>query len=255
MTTKINSKQPQKLLIAVLIVLSLSQTSTADFVIAGEQDVVAMYLFHGRDEATFLNNTKTRLAASLIGLAQVVELQPAQSEKLDLAAQGEVARLRREIKVVRQRTEGLDMQKQKDQQKIWEIIAPLQSKVRDRNFDNSLVDQTIQTILTPDQRMTYNAYLEKRRHAYYLAILKATIVDLELSLPLTQIQRHALLKLCEKQGFPKKVRQSYQESMIGFLIICRLPDSELAQFLDEPQREVLKKYKQLYKSYNGGIEW
>lgn len=208
-----------------------------------QPDILAMYLFNGADEATFRRQLENRAQIRVTRIAEVVELDAAQLEKLKLATHGDLSRFYRELDHVRQKTKGLNAQNQQDMQKAWEFISPVQQRVAKGIIGkDSLTERILESLLDDEQQAKYAEFQRQRHAAQFRAILRMTVSDLEKSLPLTEKQRDELIKLAEGQQLPHHAFDQQQAQVdLGYVMLARLRDNEISDLLDKQQLLTFRK--------------
>ncbi|MEO8268746.1 MAG: hypothetical protein ABI557_03435 [Aureliella sp.] len=227
----------------------------AQLAFAQQPDILAMYLFNGADEATFRKQLENRAHIRVTRIAHVVGLDPAQLNKLQLATHGDLSRFYRELEHVRQKTKGLNPQNQNDMQKAWEFIMPVQQRVSEGIIgDDSLTERVLQSLLEVEQQAKYEEFLRQRRAAQFRSILRMTVSDLEMSLPLTEKQRDELIRLAEGKELPKQAfAQQQVQAYLGFAMLARLTDIELTDLLDKQQLLTFRKLTEQYANMLAGF--
>jgi len=222
---------------------------------AARQDILAMYVFNGIDEATFKKQLDEQTKLVVDRIVKITAIDDAQRRKLTLAATGDLHRFYRELETVREETKDFDIQNQEQMQKVWQIVSPVQQRVNAGILnETSLFEKLLAAVLTVEQRAAYDEYLRKRERALCTAVLHATIADLEKSLPLTVEQRTRLLALLEANPFPKKVQNGSLYN-VGYVLLARLNDTEVAKILDESQHKTFKGITKQFENQAGGLTW
>lgn len=226
---------------------------SAQFGFAQQPDLLAMYLFNGNDEATFRKQLEQRTQMRSIRIADVVGLDQAQRDKLQLATHGDLSRFYRELDHVRQKTKGLNPQNNNDVQKAWEHIAPVQQRLSKGLIDEkSLTERILQSLLTAEQQAKYAEFQRARQTAHFQAILRISLADLQKSLPLTEKQRNELIKLVEGKPLPKGAfAQQQLQAYLGLMMLARLSEKELSDVLDEQQIVTFRKLTEQYANMIG----
>ena len=219
------------------------------------QDILAMYVFNGADEAAVKKQQDDGATVLVDRIVQITGIDESQRQKLTLAATGDLQRFYRELDLVREQTKDFDIQNQEQMQKAWQIMSPVQQRVHQGIFSQaSLFEKILKAVLTEDQRTSYDEYLRKRERNLCTAVLHATIADMEKSLPLTGEQRTKLLELLEANPFPKKVQNGSLYN-VGWVLLERLDDTEVAKILDSQQQQTFKKMTKQFENQAGGLTW
>lgn len=242
----------------MVFICVLADSHVADAQVFGlgqQQDIVAMYLFNGQDEATYRKTVETRAMLKVKQIARLVDLDEDGVTKLELAVTGDVSRFFRRIDELQEATKGLDIQNQNDMQKAWELIMPVQEQINSGVLgEDSLFDRILLSVLNDEQEAKYQEYLLARENAKYEAILKMTLVELERSIPLLAKQRTELLKLLMERPRPKKFQEGYLP-YVGFIMIARMKDDELSAILDKQQLATVGGLREQYAAYDQLITW
>lgn len=249
----------QIVLIAVVILtcpLGVTRQSLAQVQIRpARQDILAMYVFNGVDEATFKKQLDEHAKLVVARIVKITAIDDVQRQKLMLAATGDLRRFYRELETVREKTKDLDIQNQEQMQKAWQIMSPVQQRVRAGILnETSLLEKLLGAVLTVEQRTAYDEYLRKRERNLCTAVLHATIADLEKSLPLTVDQRTKLLELLDANPFPKKVQNGSLYN-VGWVMLGRLNDTEVTKILDDLQLKTFKRITKQFENQAGGLTW
>jgi len=138
--------------------LVLPATSASAQVFGREQDIIAMYLFQGQDEAGFKRSLSSRLNLRLDRIKSLLELDERQSMKIELALKGDLSRFYRAMERVRTKTKGLDMQNQNEMNQAWQLVSPLYTKIMGSGIldDKSLFVKVLDGTLTEEQLERYD---------------------------------------------------------------------------------------------------
>ncbi len=227
----------------------------AQVVAIQQPDILALYLFNGADEATFRRQLENRAQVRVARIAEVVELDTVQLEKLKLATQGDLSRFYRELEHVRQKTKGLNSQNPQDMQKAWEVISPVQQRLANGVIDqDSMTERILQSLLNEEQQTKYTEFQRQRHAAQFNAILRMTISDLEKSVPLTEKQRDRLIKIAQGQKLPANAFDQQQlQAYVGYFSLATISDQELGDLLDEQQLRTLRKLTEPIANMFGGF--
>lgn len=223
--------------------------------IQAHRDILAMYVFNGVDEATFKKQLDDQAKVVVDRIVKITGIDESRRQKLMLAATGDLRRFYRELETVRMQTKDLDTQNQEQMQKAMQMVMPIRQRVSAGILNEaSLFEKLLEAVLTEDQRAAYDEYLRKRERALCTAVLHATIADMEKSLPLTVEQRTKLLDLLEANPFPKKV-QGRSLYNVGWLLLARLDDAEVAKILDAQQQQAFRQLTKQFENQAGGLTW
>lgn len=226
-------------------------------VIMAQQDIVAMYLFNGQDEATFKRQLEAGTSLRVARIAKIVGLKEEQQSKLEWAIHGDLNRFYHDIELVREKTKGLSVNQQDELQRAWEHISPLYEKVRGSGVigQDSLFEKVLAATLDRDQSRRYHDYLNDRQRAESWAMLRMSLAELEKAIPLMADQRAKLVALLEKEN-PRREPGFGQPGINGFREIANLQDEDVQSILDDEQYAAFKKFQQTYQGFRfGGIAW
>jgi hypothetical protein len=186
----------------------------------------------------------------------VCQLDPAQLENLQLAAEGDVVRFYREFERIKSEVKGITADDAQAWQKAWPIISPLYQRVQQGIFDDSsLCHFVLNTTLNPDQLKQFQTAEAKRRDYAFKANCKTTIAELSREIPLTSGQREKLLSIMISVGRPKKSHPQL-EGMVGMVILEKAGKRiEDESGLDKKQRDHLVKLLEQARGMEGNFEW
>lgn len=238
---------PLTLLLSVLLVQPASAFQLGIFGIGPveeqRRDVVAMYLFRGKSEAVFRQGIEDALLLRVDRLRQVCDLDESQVKKLELAVRGDTSRLFREIAELREQTKDYDMNNQEEANEAWQAIMPMQQRLASDVFpDGSLLDRIQSKILDEAQAKKLADFEARRREKMLRSIVRMTLTQLELTVPVTAEQREKLLELLSEQALPKGKVNDQVLPYLGYTMLARLEDEHLNEVLDENQYKILKRY-------------
>lgn len=247
------------------IILSIAclvfPTTKASAQVFGQnQDILAMYLFQGQDEAGFKRSLSSRLNLRLDRIKSLLELSERQTMKIELALKGDLSRFYRAMERVRAKTKGLDMQNQNEMNEAWQLVSPLYTKIMGGGIldDKSLFVKVLEGTLTEDQVERYESYLEERRKLLDDAVARAAISELEKSIPLLEGQRAKVVELLEAK--PVKVNKNLGGARRWQMALqnatnrlIALDQTKLADILDESQLAAFKKFKK--NKNRGALGW
>ncbi|MEC8554101.1 MAG: hypothetical protein VXZ82_03750 [Planctomycetota bacterium] len=248
-----------------LIILSFAclvfpATIASAQVFGRDQDIVAMYLFQGQDEAGFKRSLSSRLNLRLDRIKSLLELSERQSMKIELALKGDLSRFYRAMERVRAKTKGLDMQNQKEMNEAWQLVSPLYTKIMGAGIldDKSLFVKVLDGALTEEQLERYDKYLEERRKMLDDAVTRAALVELEKSIPLLSDQRAKVIELLESKPFNENKHlvgvQRWQMALQHATNrLIALDQTKLAEILDESQLAAFRKFTK--NKNRGALGW
>ncbi len=186
--------------------------------------------FYGQDEIAVYASLEARGKRKVEEFVNAFSLDEKQTQKLLLAANGDLQRLRREV-------DSIGDNKSKSEA---ELVASLVKTLSEIYEDNSLLSSVLSNILSPEQRKNYDKIKQQRRLRYRTAILQANISDLEKILPLTSEQRSQFLKYAEEaiDLIDGQIDVQTPERAVE-IFPFNLSKSELEKFLDQQQIDLL----------------
>ncbi len=236
-----------------MVVLASAGQVAAQF--GARQDIIAIYLFNGQDEATFRRQLEARCALRVSQIGEVAQLDEATLEKLSLAIRGDLNRFYRCISIVRENTKGFDIQDQGDMQKAWQEIMPLQQRISKGLLEeDSLFNKVLDSSLSEIQSEAYQQYLSDRQDAKTQAIVKVTIAELDRTIPMLAKQRSALLESLLAKKFPSQIPQGY-DAYLGYIMLTKVEKAELQKIFDKPQIAAIEKMQAQYAAYGNAVTW
>ena len=214
-----------------------------------------MYLYNGQTEEDFKKNVSNTASLRIKAVSTALELREEQVAKLNFALKGDLNRFFRELDDIRERTKGLNFNRQPDMQKAWDIIMPLYNKVHRGSIidDTSLVEGVLSSTLDDAQKKAYEEIVKERKTKRFEAIVKASLADMQNILPLLATQRQKLLDLLLKMGPPATVSNG-MEAYVGYSAISRLKKQAVEKILDKNQMVAFNKIMERYGRF-GGIKW
>ncbi len=199
------------------------------------------WVFQNRQNATKARSQiEDRLKLQLTSAARRFGLSDSQQRKLQLAADGDIARFFDEIEIVRGKFGELANDPNALGPFWQQEIQPLQTKMTSGLFGaESLYSKVLKAILDSEQGADYQATLEERRRFRYRAAIEAAISMLEDGVPLEQRQRDALIKLLVERTQPPATFGQFDYYLVVYRL-STLPEKDLQALLDERQWELLQ---------------
>lgn len=193
----------------------------------------------------------SRLKLKLDELDRICGLTPAQKEKLQLAARGDMKRFFEQVEVVRVKFLAV----QNDQNafgQIWQEIQPLQTKLSSGLFnETSLFFKTIRSTLDAEQVAKYDAVLEERRKFRYKATIEISLTTLEKTVALRSEQHKALAKLLIEETPPPYAFGQYDHYLVMYQL-AKLPEAKVKSLVEDHQWAGLK---QQLDQHRGMEQW
>ncbi len=183
---------------------------------------------------------ETQAKLQLAELDRIGELAPAQRQKLELAARGDLQRFLDEVDALRRKFNAAVKKDPNAANQMWQEIQPLQARqARGLTGSGSLLAKVIPQTLSPEQSLKYEAVTGERRKFRYRASIAVALHTLEGSVALTGEQRDALRKLLLELPPPKAFGQ-YDHYLIMYRL-SMLPPQRIQPLLDERQWTAMKR--------------
>lgn len=228
--------QPCAAIALTCALLAAPQPATAqNFEMTNEQ--FDAWVYNGMGQRV---DDDSQVALKIAALDRTCHLTDSQKQKLQLAAQGDFARFKRELEELRTELVG----KSYDQQAmntLWQKIQPFQQRYQAGLLgEKSFYSKVSHTLLTAEQREQQQAAEQERLKAHHRARVKLFVAMLEQQCPLTAKQRDAFLDVLLKETKPAKKASQY-DSYVVMAQIPRISDDKLKPILDERQLKMLKK--------------
>ena len=262
MTTKAKSPFPSdRFLVVVVVLFALlcfsSMTPSIVFAQLGaERSFFELYILQQKTEKVFRDQVVTRSHDTIERVKQVCQLEPAQLEKLQLAAEGDVVRFFREYERVKTELAGIKMNDAPAVQRAWPIVMPLLERVQQKIFDeNSLSQSVVRTVLNESQRRQFETSEAKRCAYEHEANCKSTIAELNKEIPLTRAQREKLLEIMLSVPRPKKSHPQLA-SFLGLIILKKVSKQiENESGLDKKQLDHLLVLQMRAQGMEVNFQW
>ena len=234
----------------------LSMTSPALFAQIVQPGMFQQYILQQKTEKVFREVVVSHSHDVIERVKLVCQLEPAQLEKLQLAAEGDVVRFYREFERIKSEVNGVKMGDAQAWQQAWPIIMPLYTRLHQGIFDDSsLCHSVLKSTLNPGQLEQFEAAEEERRDYAFKAVCKTAIADLSREIPLTGEQRGKLLVIMLSGPKPKKSHPQ-MESMLGMVIFKKaIKRIENELVLDKKQLNHLVKWLGRVQGMEGNFEW
>ena len=249
--------QIARLLLACLSILSMtSPILFAQAAQPAQPGIFQQYILQQKTEKLFREDVVARSHDVIVRVKLVCQLDPAQLENLQLAAEGDVVRFYREFERVKSEVKGVTTNDPQAWQRAWPILSPLYQRVLRGVFDDSsLCHSVLKTTLNPGQLELFETAEAKRRDYAFKANCKTAIVDLSREIPLTGDQREKLLVIMLSVARPKKSHPQL-ESMLGMIILGKaIKKIEDESSLDKKQLDHLVKLLERVQGVEGNFEW
>ncbi len=194
---------------------------------------------NAQNEQTARTQLQSRLNLQLKKLARVYDLSDDQKRKLQLAADGDMARFFEEVDVVRQKFLG-QLNDPNALGQIWPRIQPLQVKMATGLFgDHSLFAKVLSHTLSAEQDADRQADARERQRFRYRATVETAIAMLEDAVPLDEKQRAALTALILEKTEPPAVFGQYDYYYVMYSL-ASLPQNDVMALLDQRQQALIK---------------
>lgn len=220
------------------------------------QDIIDIHLFSGLEQSAFEGKLRLRQNLRLRQISKALNLSDDQVAKLQLAINGDLRRLFREVDQLREQFRDLNGAQAGNRQRNLEMIIPLRTKVRNAAYpsDTGLFDSVLEGTLSEEQQVAYERWRNQRSLQQQEALVRAALSELEKAMPLTSVQRTALLEkvvYLDRPILPQNLR-----SEIGFSLLKLINEEELSSILDEEQLDAFRRFEKLDRHRNnvpGGI--
>ncbi len=186
-----------------------------------------------------MKQLETQINMRIEAINRVCKLSEAQKQKLHLAADSDIKRFRDKYDELKQKLQNT-RHNQNDINKIFTQIQPLQLEWNAGILgDSSVYNKVLHRTLDPDQS-NHSEKEEAERDAYrYQAKVKLAVMTVETSMPLTDKQREAFIKLLLEETHPPKTFGQYDFYVVMFQA-AKIKPEKLSAIFDEPQMRGLK---------------
>jgi hypothetical protein len=209
------------------------------------------WAFQGQPEPVVRRQLQSQVQLQLKAMEKQCRLSSDQKQKLETAAQGDIARFFRMVQLARLKTEGMQPD-QEHMQEIQQALSPVQNKFIGGLFKkDSLLETVTSATLTPDQMASWRRYLQERLERRYATAMAIELSRLEQRLPLTSRQRDAILEKVANRCKGRSIKDDQRLTSLVEAAFYSIPKEHLAQILDPPQLALLQKESQ---SHAGVIE-
>ncbi len=221
-----------------------------------ERNFFQQYILQQKTEKVFRDEVVARSHDTVERVKQVCQLEPAQLEKLQLAAEGDVTRFFREYERVKMELAGFKVNDAQAFQRAWPIVMPLNQRIQQKIFDeNSLCQSVVKAVLNESQRKQFETAEAKRRAYEHEANCKSTIAELNKEIPFTSAQRAKLLEIMLSVPPPKKSHPQLA-SILGMIILKKVSKQiEMESGLDKKQLDHLLALLQRVRGMEGNFQW
>ena len=221
-----------------------------------EQGLFQQYILQQKTEEVFRAEVVARSHDTIERVKQVCQLEPAQLEKLQLAADGDVTRFFREYERIKSELTGIKVNDAQAVQRAWPIVMPLYQRVHQNIFDeSSLCQSVVKTVLNEAQREEFETAEAKRREYEFKANCKSSIAELNKEIPLTRAQREKLLEIMLSVPPPKKSQPQFA-SILGMIILRKVSKQiEKESGLDKKQFDHLLVLLERVRGMEGNFQW
>lgn len=204
------------------------------------------WAFQGQPEPEVRRQLQSQVQLQLKAMEKQCGLTTDQKQKLETAAQGDIARFFRMVQLARLKTEGMQPD-QEHMQAIQQALSPVQNKFIGGLFKKDSLLETVTTAtLTPDQMASWRRYLQERLERRYATAMAIELSRLEQRLPLTSRQREAILEKVAARCKGRSIKDDQRLIALVEAAFYSIPQEELAQILDPPQLALLLKESQTH---------
>ena len=201
----------------------------------------------GRHESP-ITQLSRMLEMRIDAVDRITKLSSAQREKLALAGWGDAIRF--EDAYDEMRAQLVD--KKYDRRKVGEIHQKVQqlSKRYKQGLlgKESLFEKVMRTTLDGEQLAAYDGDRARRRAYRYKAQMRLHVAVIEKNVPMTEMQRQALLDWLLAETKPPRT-SGLQDRLYVMYQMSKMPQENLEEIFDESQLRVLKKMLQRGASY------
>ncbi len=205
-----------------------------------QRDWIESWVFSGQTAANAKIQLENAAAQRIALIKSKCELDEIQLEKIELAANGDIARFFREVDLLREDFKD----KQPDRDNMNEVakkVAPVQQIWnKGMTTSQSLFVGVLKSTLTPEQRSRVSeerdSQLSERRRFHLMNFVK----NVEKTIPFSAKQREDLMS--HVGGFMNSnVIDSNFESYMAYVAATKIEPEILSEFLDGPQVDAFKK--------------
>lgn len=189
---------------------------------------------------------KTQVKLKLSEIERVCQLTPAQKQRLELAAKGDLQRFLDQMALIRKKFEAVKNDQNAFGQ-IWQEIQPLQVKQARLTEGDSLLMKILPKTLSPEQVAKYEAVANERRMFRFRASVANSLITLDSAVALKHDQREALTKLLLEETQPPQTFGQYNHYLIMFRL-ATLPQEKIKPLLDARQWQAMS---QQFNQYRG----
>lgn len=171
-------------------------------------------------------------------LVAICDLDREQAEKLQLAANADMARYAHDLAELQQMSAGQAQTLGLTEQQLKTMQALMQrTQRRDIFGKGSLLDKTISAMLSPSQKTIRQEVQAKKLDQQHHARVLQTVAGIERTILLRKDQRNWLIERLDRQeldGYPPS-----QEPFVGQLKLLKIPRSELATMFTAEEVEAI----------------
>lgn len=197
------------------------------------------WIFGSQNSQQGQQRVESQLALQVEAINRTCGLTEAQTEKLQLAGQGDLKRFFNDVAVVRKKFIKVRRNRNAFNQ-IWQDIQPLQAKINSGLFtDASFFRKVLDRTLSDEQSSKYEETMWERRQFRYNAKLTLVVTMLERGMPLRADQREQFISVLKEETKPPKAFGQYDYHVVLYQL-TKIPDEKLKPIFDEPQWKVLK---------------
>jgi hypothetical protein len=205
-----------------------------------QRDWIESWVFSGQTASAARAQLENAAAQRISLVKSKCQLDEVQLDKIELAANGDIARFFREVNSLRDEFKG--MQPNRDNMnEVAKRVAPVQQTWnRGMATSQSLFVGVLKSVLTPEQRSRVSeerdSQLQERRRFQLMNFIK----NVEKTIPFSAMQREQLMN--SVGGFMlSSANNSLNESYLAYVAATKIEPETLSEFLDSPQIEAFKK--------------
>lgn len=190
-----------------------------------------------------------RIALCITDAERVCQLTPQQKDRLRLASRADSQRFFQEVDVIRRRLNKA--REENDQQfmnEVWNHISPLQMRFQAGLADDrSLFRKVLAKVLTPDQRIRYEAHLIRRNRHRMHVMLRLRLHEISTNLLLTGEQSAQIVALANR--WPASSGDLMWEQTLIYFRLAAISDEDLRPILNPEALQQYRAQTQVYLQY------
>jgi hypothetical protein len=209
------------------------------------EDQIYSWVFQNQStRSAGFKQSERELQQKIERLARTCELSDEQESRLRLAGSGDITRFFTRLDETK-RSLSFGMVTQEEWQAVWTKVQPLRTEyTAGLHGDESLFRKSMGSILSADQRTTYEQLEQEIRERRYRAMVRGVIAMIEREIPLTQEKHDQLLELIIAEGVPRAIAdQPYYNAYLVFYQLAHIPDAELTPLFAKNEWDLVQKIR------------